>query len=352
MFTKPTFLIDKEKAIKNIQKIIHKIEATNVDFRPHFKTHQSAEVGAWFRDFGIKKITVSSLDMAIYFAQNGWQNITWAFPTNILEIDRINALAKSIKLNLLVENVEVIQFLADNLLYSASIFIKIDTGYGRTGVVWSDTAKIQAILELCNASEKLQAQGFLAHFGHTYQARGKTAIETIYQEGVQRLQRLKQHFVHDFPNLKISVGDTPSCSVLDSFEGVDEIRPGNFVYYDLMQWQIGACTLDEIAVAVACPIVAIHPERQEVVIHGGGVHFSKEFIEKNSKRIYGMIVENRGDKWGNIMENIYLKKLSQEHGIVQVNDAFLQKHKIGDVLKILPVHSCMTANLMRDYVVL
>ncbi len=75
----------------------------NVTLRPHFKTHQSAEIGSWFRDFGINSIAVSSVEMANYFAKNGWDDITIAFPVNILETDKINKLAGNISLNLLVE---------------------------------------------------------------------------------------------------------------------------------------------------------------------------------------------------------------------------------------------------------
>jgi D-serine deaminase-like pyridoxal phosphate-dependent protein len=63
-------------------------------FRPHFKTHQSLELGNWFKDYGVTQITVSSLEMAEYFATQ-WNDITVAFPVNVLEINRINSLAKT-----------------------------------------------------------------------------------------------------------------------------------------------------------------------------------------------------------------------------------------------------------------
>src|SRR4030042_2672023 len=95
----PTFLLDKQRVLKNIEKMAGKAKASGARFRPHFKTHQSAEVGNWFRDFGVTAITVSSLDMASYFAKHGWSDITVAFIVNTLEIDIINDLAGRIKLN-------------------------------------------------------------------------------------------------------------------------------------------------------------------------------------------------------------------------------------------------------------
>ncbi len=82
----PTLLLDEEKCRDNIRQMARKAADNNVVFRPHFKTHQSVEIGGWFREEGIEKITVSSLRMAKYFAGDGWKDILVAFPVNILEI--------------------------------------------------------------------------------------------------------------------------------------------------------------------------------------------------------------------------------------------------------------------------
>ena len=87
--------------------MLTKARRNNIRLRPHFKTHQSAEVGEWLREEGVQYITVSSLFMAEYFAAAGWTDITVAFPVNLLEIDRINQLTTKCTLNLLVESVEM-----------------------------------------------------------------------------------------------------------------------------------------------------------------------------------------------------------------------------------------------------
>ena len=109
---KPTLLLDKGKALQNINCMADKAKRNSIRFRPHFKTHQSAQIGEWFREFGVNAITVSSVEMAMYFAQHGWKDITIAFPVNILEIDNINKLASSIQLNLLVESEQTVAFLS------------------------------------------------------------------------------------------------------------------------------------------------------------------------------------------------------------------------------------------------
>lgn len=90
--TRPTLLLDENKMLANLQRMLEKAERTGTELIPHFKTHQSKEIGQLIKEKGVKKITVSSMKMAEYFAQNGWNDITVAFPFNPLEIDVANQL--------------------------------------------------------------------------------------------------------------------------------------------------------------------------------------------------------------------------------------------------------------------
>lgn len=350
MIIEPTFLIDQDKCEKNIEKILSNLQSSGTQLRPHFKTHQNQEVGKIFKNKGIRNITVSSLSMAEFFARDGWRDITVAFPINILEIDRINYLSSSIQLNILVESRETIAFLAERCDHEIKYFIKIDVGTHRTGINPEDYETINAIIETGYQNPNLKFQGFLAHAGHSYNARSADEIKKVYESSIAPLISLKHQYQTDHPLIKISYGDTPTCSIINNFEQVDEVRCGNFVYYDLMQAQIGSCRLNEIAVALACPVVAKHPEREEVVIYGGGVHFSKDsIVHEKYGQIYGLMVENNGSKWGDVIPDAFLKKVSQEHGILKVTEDTFRSLSIGDVVKILPIHSCMAANLMRDH---
>jgi D-serine deaminase-like pyridoxal phosphate-dependent protein len=88
MITKPTLLLDSEICKRNIRTMQEKAESHHLELRPHFKTHQSLEIGRWFKAQGTSKITVSSIEMALYFSKE-WDDITIAFPVNHLEIDSI-----------------------------------------------------------------------------------------------------------------------------------------------------------------------------------------------------------------------------------------------------------------------
>ena len=194
MITKPTLLLNEQKCRSNIKKMADKARRNNIEFRPHFKTHQSQQIGAWFREEGVTKITVSSVEMAMYFAADGWKDITIAFPVNILEIDNINELSKSINLNLLVESVEVLQLLEKKLNTEANVFVKINIGNNRAGIEPHKTAFISNILAEITRCDKLIFKGFLGHAGNSYACRGQEEIAKIHLDSTAKMTKLKRKF--------------------------------------------------------------------------------------------------------------------------------------------------------------
>jgi D-serine deaminase-like pyridoxal phosphate-dependent protein len=346
---KPTLLLNSDICKKNIHVMAAKAHDQKVIFRPHFKTHQSATIGEWFREEGVSAITVSSVSMAQYFAQQGWEDITIAFPVNLPEIEDINQLASAIKLNLLLESEESALYLTERLTADCGFFIKIDTGYHRTGIDASHLLQIDRVLHAANSS-KLHFKGFLTHSGQAYHAKDKGELIRIRQYAAENMLRLKKQYQNQYPGIILSAGDTPTCSQLPIATGIDEIRPGNFVFFDVMQFALGSCTLDEIAVALVCPVVAVHPNRLEAVIYGGAVHLSKEqaLLPPDPQPIYGLVMSWDNKNWNtsNLLGKI--SSLSQEHGIISLTQAGFNL-KPGDLVAVLPVHSCLTVNLMRNY---
>jgi D-serine deaminase-like pyridoxal phosphate-dependent protein len=321
--------------------------------RPHFKTHQSKTIGGWFREFGTDRITVSSVGMALYFSEDGWNDITIAFPVNIRQIEEIAGLSEKVKLGLLLVDDSPVETLGKQLHHEVAIWIKIDVGTHRTGLAPDHPEEIERILERLKPYPHLQFAGFLAHAGHSYHSRSVTEVQRIYDQSLAILLDLKRKYLNDFPGIRISLGDTPGCSMVSDFGRVDELRPGNYVFYDLMQEQIGACSMDDIAVAMACPVVAVHRDRLQWIIYGGGIHFSKDFLSlEDGRKCFGRMVDVQGGSWSveNTNENPFILSLSQEHGIVQCTDKNFNLCTPGDLSLWLPVHSCLTADAMGSYI--
>jgi D-serine deaminase-like pyridoxal phosphate-dependent protein len=346
----PALIVDEKIARKNIQRMQERAARNHVEFRPHFKTHQSAEVGEWFRQAGVNRITVSSVEMAEYFARHNWNDITIAFSVNIRQMKRIQELARNIHLGVLVENRETIESLAVLKDCALDIWVKVDVGNNRTGLVWSEP---KSILELCRRIQdhpQFKLSGLLTHSGHTYKAGSASEVCRIFREGVTRLNLLRDEVSSKgISGLQISVGDTPGCTLCEDWSGANEVRPGNFVFYDAQQFTAGVCKFEDIAAAVACPVVAKHESRHEVILYGGAIHLSKDFQGIDEKKSYGLPCLGEGDRWGQPIPNAVVKGLSQEHGVVRIPGSEFDKVKVGDLLFVIPAHSCLTVQVLRKY---
>lgn len=349
--TRPSLLLDEQKMMANLQRMLRKAENTSTELIPHFKTHQSAQIGQMVKEAGVKRITVSSVKMAEYFAKAGWKDITIAFPLNPLEIPAINQLLdQGVAITVLISDVHTVSKTDEALSAQVQAMIEVDTGHDRSGISSENLGLIKNIAQQILDADHFQLYGIYAHPGHTYHAHSVGEIRQIWSASIKQLNFLRNQLYSFAPELKIRMGDTPGCSVVEDMEGIDEIGPGNFIFYDLVMNYLDVCEENDIAVAVACPVVAKYSERNEVIIHGGAVHFSKDHLfGEGEEKFFGELVILNDSGWSSIIPEAKLKSISQEHGVLKVSADVFEQIEIGDVLGFLPIHSCLTANLMKGY---
>lgn len=342
---KPVLVLDVNRCKRNISRMVLRAAENECDFRPHFKTHQSRTVGRWFRDAGISGITVSTPQMAQYFAEDGWDDITIAFPFHPSQLKSLQELEKRCNLQLFVNSAEHLELLDRHLQNSFKWYIEVDPGYGRSGIHYENRDLMAELIERSDSLKGSHFEGFYIHDGRTYGARGKQEIIEIITPVISILKDLKQ----EFPFGKISLGDTPSASCLDNFDGIDILTPGNLVFYDWMQVQIGSCGLDDVAVFALLPVAQHIKNEQRAILHGGAVHLSKDFVQTNGKSNYGQVIQFSEDDSIRAAKNVFINKLSQEHGILHY-PAGEHSHFENQSVWVCPVHSCLTANLFDHYI--
>lgn len=350
--TRPTLLLDEQAVRGNIARMNARAAQARVLLRPHFKTHQSREIGGWFRDSGVRAITVSSADMAAWFAADGWDDILLAFPANLRQHALLNRLAGQVRLGLLAEDPATIGRLAEAVPTPFDLWIKVDGGSGRTGLPWDQGEDVLACLRVAVSHAHVRLRGLLTHAGETYQAPNLAAAGEIAARSLERMNGLVAWLnQRGFPHLDLSIGDTPGCLALDEFPGATEIRPGNYVFFDAKQASCGVCSWDEVAVALACPVVAAHPERDEMTVYGGAVHLSLDAFPWQGTRVHGLVALPGGGntRWSSPLEGAWVARLSQEHGILHIPRHLQAQIPLGSLVCILPAHSCLTAQCMGSY---
>jgi len=344
---RPQAVLLKDRCHRSIKSMKNKADENGAEFRPHFKTHQSHEVGRWFRQHGISGITVSSPEMAAYFVDDGWNDITVAFPLYEGQIQALNRLSERVSLRLFVNSREELLAIEQGINHPVSVMIEIDSGYNRSGIHGSKQKQVKSLVEEIGKFDSINFAGFYAHDGATYQAQGKKEVSDVVKRNLDSFNILKA----DYPQANFCIGDTPSCSLLDDLSPANELTPGNVIFYDLMQVNIGSCDFDDVGLLVKVPVAQRKPESDECIIHGGAVHFSKDRITYNGAISFGQPVYF--DEHNKIVpiEGSSVTALSQEHGTVNGLSNVEKAYGVDKLqeLYICPVHSCLTANLFKQY---
>lgn len=350
----PSLVLDVERVRRNAKRMADKAKAGGVRLRPHIKTHKCPEIAKFQTEDFDGGITVSTLAEARDFAANGFSDITYAVPIEQGKFAAaIEILRKGTKLNLLTDDAETAAALdeaAGEAGVKFDVFVKIDCGTHRVGVEPHTAAAIE-IPRVISDAKNLNFAGILTHAGHSYDVPTVEEIKAIAAHErdvmVELAERLRAMSI-EVPT--VSIGSTPTMSLVDHFEGIDEIRPGNYIFFDNYQATLGSCSFDDTALTVLAAVIHRNAASRKIVIDAGGIAMSKDRgpVGLDPSCGYGRVLDLAGEDTG-----MRLNVLSQEHGVINnVDKANFDRFEIGDRVRILANHSCMTAAQHSHYNVL
>jgi len=349
----PALLLDATRVRNNAARIGDIATRNGVRLRPHIKTHKCIEVARLQTAGHDGAITVSTLAEAKAFAENGFSDITYAVPIEFGKFDECAEILRGgVKLNLLTDDAETAKLLdeaAGQAGLRFDVFVKIDCGTHRVGVE-PHTAEAVDIPRQLSDAKNLHFAGILTHAGHSYDVKTVDEIKAVARHErdimVEHAARLRGLGI-DVP--AVSIGSTPTINHIDHLEGIDEVRPGNYIFFDNYQATLGSCGFDDCALTVLAAVVHRDASRRKIVIDAGGIALSKDRgpVGLDPKCGYGRVLDLEGKDTG-----MRLSSLSQEHGVIEAAEDAFDRFKVGDRVRILANHSCMTAAQHTHYNIL
>ncbi len=350
----PSLLLDIDRVRKNAERISGIAIGNGARLRPHIKTHKCLEVARIQTAGHNGAVTVSTLAEARAFSENGFNDITYAVPIERGKFDEaIEFIRNGVKLNLLTDNAETAKQLDDaagQVGVEFDVFVKIDCGTHRVGVE-PHTAEAVELPRQISDAKNINFAGILTHAGHSYDVKTVAEIKAIARherDVMVELAATLRNMSIDVPT--VSIGSTPTINHLDHLDGIDEVRPGNYIFFDNYQATLGSCGFDDCALTVLAAVVHRDASRRKLVIDAGGIAMSKDRGPTHLDEAcgYGRVLDLDGVDTG-----MRLGSLSQEHGIIHAeDDSVFDRYKVGDRVRILANHSCMTAAQHSDYNIL
>ncbi|MFH2002377.1 MAG: alanine racemase [Planctomycetota bacterium] len=343
----PAFLIERDILERNIRKMTEKAQRLGVRLRPHVKTHKTVEIARLQTTGGTTGITVSTLAEARFFADAGFEDMIYAFPITPDKLDEATALTKAIKdFHIILDHEDTahaVDLYAKNHGIRFSVFLKVDPGYHRAGVSGED-ARSLALAATLHEARTIRFRGILTHGGHSYHCSNPDEIRAVAEEERMSLVRFAGALeARGIPCPVTSAGSTPTAMYGSRWEGVTELRPGNYVFFDQLQADIGTCGTDDCAASVLATVAGHYPERNQILVNAGALALSKDpgAAHRHDAASFGTLIENREMK---------VTSLSQEHGLVGSRaEIRFQDFPIGSRVRITPNHSCLAAALFPVY---
>jgi D-serine deaminase-like pyridoxal phosphate-dependent protein len=342
----PSVLIDKTRLEQNVDRMQAAATARGVRLRPHAKTHKSPDLARVQIARGAVGICCAKLGEAEVFAAAGIDDIRLPYPINPANADRVLRLLDLTRLSFIVDDADVARTWSALMRVNqreVDVLVKVDVGFHRCGIDPDSRGAAELVARVADLPG-LRFRGLLSHAGHAYGAGTESEVAAIAASEARTLARLAEEVARLGPRVEeISVGATPSARFSLQQDGITELRPGNYIYFDRTQVGLGAATWDDCALTVLARVVS-RPAADRLILDCGSKTLSTDQARAfASTPGFGVVFTDLATPRPD--EALLIERLSEEHATVRVLGAGCAL-KIGDLVRVLPNHACVVSNLV------
>jgi D-serine deaminase-like pyridoxal phosphate-dependent protein len=342
----PQVLIDHARATRNIDRAQQLADAAGVQLRPHAKTHKSPVVASWQIARGAIGVCCAKLGEAEVFVDAGIGNVRLPYPVNPSNAARLMALMDRATMSIIVDHLDVACGWSEAMRRAGrtlDVLVKVDVGFHRCGI--DPDGEPLAFLQAVARLPGVRLRGLLSHAGHAYHAASEDDLGAIARQEAGTLSRLREQAAASGIALdEVSVGATPTLRFSAGEQGITELRPGNYVYFDRTQVALGAASLDDCALTVLATVVS-KPAADRIILDCGSKTLTNDLARGLTRAVgYGAVLAGVGDAPRQVDETLTIERLSEEHATVRADGG--TPLRPGDRVRVVPNHSCVVSNLV------
>jgi D-serine deaminase-like pyridoxal phosphate-dependent protein len=341
----PAVLVEQSRVERNLDRMQAAASARGLRLRPHAKTHKSVALARMQIGRGASGICCAKLGEAEVFADAGIEDIRLPYPLNPANADRVVALLDRTRLSFIVDHLEVARGWSAAMQAAGrevDVLVKVDVGFHRCGIDPDAPGAAEFVVQVAEMPG-LRFRGLLSHAGQGYGAASEAELEAVAAAEARILRELASAAASVGPVVEqISVGATPTARFSLQQEGLTEIRPGNYIYYDRTQVGLGSASWSDCALTVLARVVA-RPAADRIVLDCGSKTLTNDLA-----RAFGaapghgaVLTDVYGDEPD---QRLLVERLSEEHAVVKATGE--PRLKPGDLVRVVPNHSCVVSNLM------
>ncbi len=350
--TTPSALVDLDRLERNAAWMTNRAKELGVSLRPHVKTHKCIEAAKIQTAGQTRKITVSTLAEARRFAEAGFDDIIYAVPLSPEKTPACAELQSQIgAFHLLLDHpgtLDALEGFGTAHSHRFSVFLKVDCGLHRAGVN-PESPEAVALAGRLHRSNQVDFRGILTHAGQSYRSRNRSeAADVAANERDLMVAFAEKLRAKGIPVDDISIGSTPTITAADDLQGISEVRPGNYLFFDAFQAAIGSCSVDDVAFSVLTTVIGVYPDARRLVVDAGALALSKDpgptHVDPDCG--FGVVVSEQDCR---PVSGLKVTSLAQEHGVMHSDGPLDPAWRAGTRFRILPNHSCLAAACFETY---
>lgn len=334
--TTPALTVDRTRLLTNVEAMAARAAALGVALRPHAKTHKSPAIAGLQREHGAIGLTVATLAEAEQFAAAGNDDLLITTPpVGDWRLERLLNLARRARVRVAVDDADVVATL-DRACRRGGVEIgflwEVDCGVGRFGTP-PGAATAGLVARAADDTTHTPFDGLLTFGGHAYGATERDQIVAAARDEHEAIAQTVDELTARGVEVRTrSVGSTPTTSVMESADGITEIRPGNYVFYDATQVALGVVPLERCALSVLATVVS-RPAPDRLILDSGSKALAAERLTT--------LTPGFGTVEGH--PELRVERLYEEQAIVHAHEPC--NVAVGARLRVIPNHACAAANL-------